>query len=332
VGSIFILLIFDKSVLAFFSWQLICSLAELTCAMYIAWSTQGTQFFKARFDLIRLRENWKFASGVVTVTLTAAAVAQLDKVILSKILTLEQFGYYALGATVAYGLFNLVYPICVAASPRFTGLLQSGESIQLSANYHLFAQLCTVLAMPVALILMFYGTEILTLYLRNYEQALKVEPFLSLITLGTSVAILSPLPHTLQIASGRTVLISTCNIVFALLYTCILLLVTPTEGVEMTIKIWILLNCVYLITLAWFMHRRLLVGEFWQWLSRDICVPALLGFAVAYLTHDALQNFVMHPLIKIGLCYIVVLAVVTSGCLHVRRVVFDRVAFFFIDN
>lgn len=329
LGSIFVLLVFEKSILAFFSWQFICSLIELTCAMFIAWSTQGVQFFTARFELSRLYANWKFATGVVTVTLTAAAIAQLDKLILSKLLSLELFGYYALGATIAYGLFNLVYPVCVAASPRFTSLLDRCEFDQLSATYHLLAQLCTILAMPVAIILMFYGTEILTLYLGNYEQALKVEPFLTLVTLGTSVAILSPLPHTLQIASGWTRLISICNIVFALLYTSTLLFVTQMQGVEITIKIWIVLNCVYLIILASFMHRRLLIGEFWQWMSRDICTPVALGLAAAYLTNETLKDLVLHPLLRISLCYAVVLVVITSSCLRVRRVIFDRVTIFF---
>lgn len=324
LGSIGVLLAFDNSVVAYFAWLLISSLVELAFAMYMAWSTQGAQFLKARFQQAQLRENWKFAKGVIYITLTAAAIAQLDKLFLSKLLSLEQFGYYALGATVAYGLFNLVYPICIAASPRFTHLLHSGETTRLSATYHLFAQLCTVMAIPVALILIFYGNEILTLYLRNQEQALKVEPFLRLITLGAAMAILSPLPHALQISSGWTGLISICNTVFALLYMSTLLLVTPTQGVEATITAWILLNGMYLICLAWFMHRRLLPGEFWKWLIEDIGGPVLLGFGAAYMTHSALQNVVMHPLLRICLSYAIVLAVITGGCLHVRGAAFGR--------
>jgi O-antigen/teichoic acid export membrane protein len=327
-GSIGVLLLSDNSVVAFFSWQLIGNLLELGFAMYAAWATQQGRFLAARFTLARLKENRRFAGGVVYITLTAAAIAQIDKFVFSKLLSLEQFGYYALGATVAYGVFNLVYPICIAASPKFTHLLHSGETRRLSTTYHQFAQMCTVMAIPAVVILVAYAPDALALYLQDRDHALKVEPFLRLITLGVAAAALAPLPHTLQIAGGWTRLVSACNTVFALLYLSALLLITPSYGVEVALIVWIVLNAAYLLGLTWFMHQRILPGEFHVWLCKDVGVPAALGVAVCYLASESLQNSALPAILQISVSYTAVLVATMGGCMHVRRAAWMRLAIF----
>lgn len=49
-----------------------------------------------QFSLEALRGVWKFAGGMVGITFLALLLMQVDKIILSKMLSLSEFGYYTL--------------------------------------------------------------------------------------------------------------------------------------------------------------------------------------------------------------------------------------------
>ena len=47
-----------------------------------------------------------------------ALTVQMDKIVLSRMVSIEQFGYYIIAATVAAGMLQLVYPLVQAVLPR----------------------------------------------------------------------------------------------------------------------------------------------------------------------------------------------------------------------
>ena len=55
----------------------------------------------AHFSVQALRSVWRFAAGSTTITILALLLTQVDKILLSHLLTLKAFGYYALAAAVA---------------------------------------------------------------------------------------------------------------------------------------------------------------------------------------------------------------------------------------
>ena len=50
-------------------------------------------------------------------------LTQLDKVMLSKLVSLEQYGYYALAAAVANLLYMVITPVSQAYYPHFSSLV-----------------------------------------------------------------------------------------------------------------------------------------------------------------------------------------------------------------
>ena len=66
---------------------------------------------KAVFQKQLLKGIWRFTAGMSGISILAVILTQLDKVILSKMLSLEMFGYYTLASMVAMslGVFLLRY-------------------------------------------------------------------------------------------------------------------------------------------------------------------------------------------------------------------------------
>ena len=65
--------------------------------------------FKYFFRLIR---------GLTIAIWVGALFVQLDKVILSKMVSIEEFGYYAIASSVSIGVLQLIYPILQAVQPK----------------------------------------------------------------------------------------------------------------------------------------------------------------------------------------------------------------------
>ena len=77
---------------------------------------------RARFSLATLLPVWRFAGGMTGITLLALLLTQVDKLLLSRLLTLQDFGYYSLASMVAGALYLLITPIIDRAVPENGGV------------------------------------------------------------------------------------------------------------------------------------------------------------------------------------------------------------------
>ena len=72
---------------------------------------------RARFSLDALHSVSRFAAGMLGINFLALLLTQADKVILSRLLPLQDYGYYMLAATVTGLMFTFVMPITQAVYP-----------------------------------------------------------------------------------------------------------------------------------------------------------------------------------------------------------------------
>ena len=99
------------------------------------------------------------------ISVSAIILTQLDKVILSKLLSLEMFGYYTLaGVASSVVPVMLVGPMFNALFPRFTSLVAMNDEPRSKLLYHQGSQLMAVLVLPVAAVLAFFSFDILLLW------------------------------------------------------------------------------------------------------------------------------------------------------------------------
>ena len=101
------------------------------------------------------------------ITFLYLLLGQTDKILLSKLLSLTEFGYYTLAATISGALYLLIQPIVQAWFPRLSGLLASNDQNGLTNAYHQGAQLVTVVLGSAALVLMVAGETFLVLWTQD---------------------------------------------------------------------------------------------------------------------------------------------------------------------
>jgi len=290
VGALLVLLLISPTILAFFFWQSFVGLLTTIALGVWVWKSLAESNSAAKFERALLVKNWRFATGMTGISLVTILLTQLDKIILSKMLSLEVFGYYMLAFNVANSLNNLSFPIYSALLPKFTQLVASGDMNGLASLYHKGARLLSALLLPVATTVIFFSNEILALWLNDPVVSENVQPILVLLVIGTAFNAMMVVPFSLQLAHGWTRFSIYKNLIASVfLVPLLLVLVNRYQGIGAAI-VWFILNLGYLAIEVPIMHRRLLKAEMRNWYRLDIIQPLLLVSLVVLCFYMALPN------------------------------------------
>jgi O-antigen/teichoic acid export membrane protein len=227
------------------------------------------------------------------ITLLSLMLTQVDKVLLSKLLSLQEYGYFTLASVVAGGLYVLTSPIAQAFSPVFARLHAANDEIELIRKFHQGAQCVSVVTGTVALIVINFASLILELWTRNPEIAQRSAELLVLLGLGVGLNCLQHIPYQVQLAKGWTRLSLLVNVAAVIILVPAVFWATPRYGAEGAAWVWIILNLGYLLIGAQFMFRKILTQEKYRWYLQDLLHPILASAAVstfgAWLTPSGLN-------------------------------------------
>lgn len=270
-GAVLILWLVSPTITAFFLWHVAVGLTHTLAARTVMWRRIDARGHA--LDWWLLRRHWRFASGVAAIYALSLVLTQLDKVVLSRMLSLESFGYYALASLVAASLYRVVAPVVGAVYPRFTQLWSLGMRSDLVRLYHLGCQTVTVCVVPIVVVLALFPAEILWAWTRDAGVVEATTPLLRVLVIGVALNSVMTVPLALQLAHGQTRLIAISNLVAGVVLVPSLIFAARDWGAMGAAIVWTVVNCGYLLIVGYIVHRRLLPADTWRWFIRDLSVP-----------------------------------------------------------
>jgi O-antigen/teichoic acid export membrane protein len=266
---------------------------------------------------------------MLAISILALLLTQVDKALLSRMLTLDSFGYYALASSVAGSLTLLVGPVTAAYYPRFNQLIVKGDTEAIHSAYHQSAQLVTVIVGSATAVLFFFSEKILLLWTSNQELTHRVAPIMAVLTLGTFLNCLMWVPYQMQLAYGWTSLMITINCVAVVVLVPAIFVVVPVYGPMGAAWIWLILNGTYCLIGVHFMYRKVLRTEKWGWYLRDVAIPLAAASTVA-LTASYIFSGNYERLW--GVVSIILSAVISLGAAALAAPLVRRQALLFVNN
>jgi len=282
VGALFVILTVGPNIAAFFAWQVIASCFQtalfrwgLIRALPVA--------REIRFRQTILAANLRFAAGLTAITALGTVITQVDKVMLTLLVSLENFGYYALSWTVASGLYLFVTPIFNAVFPS---LARSTSSTTLGDTYHRACQVGSLLLLPPAVTVVIFAPEALSAWLGNPTQVQATIWLVRILAAGTAINGLLNLPYALMLATGWTRLLLATNVIALIALIPLILFLVASFGMGGAATAWFAYNLSIALAVIPLMHRRLLVGQAMRWYTRDVGPPligALCGAGIVRL-------------------------------------------------
>ena len=312
-GAVLVLWQISPSITAFFSWQILITAAHVTLLMFFLWRTLPPADRAPRFDPSLIRNVWRFASGMTGITISALVLTQMDKVILSKLLSLKVFGYYTLAGVIASSLYMIINPIFNAIFPRFSSLATTGSEEELVLLYHRSSQLMAVLVAPMAAVVALFSHDIVLLWTRNMEIANNTSPIITILVVGTALNGLMNTPYALQLSHGWTKIGLSINIFLIVLVIPSLLFMTSHYGPVGAASVWMGLNIIYMAIGVPLTHRRLLRGEARHWFLYDVALPLTGAILVAGLGRKLIYSSMPPLLATAAIGFLLFLSVVAAA-------------------
>lgn len=279
-GAAVALSVVEPTVTVFFAWQAIAAATHTVLARAWLWHALPRSGRGRRFRRQLLLSLWRFALGMGATSILVVLLTQLDKLILSGLLSLEDFGYYSLAALLSSGISYLALPVFQAIFPRLSGLVALSDEAGIVGLYHGASQLMAVLVLPIATLMALFSFEAVELWTGDASTASNMHEVAALLVAGTALNALTSVPYALQLAHGWTRLSLLLNLAAVVLFVPLLFIVANRYGAVGAARLWLALNIGYVVVGVQLMHRRLLPAERRGWYVRDLALPGAAALAV----------------------------------------------------
>lgn len=277
-GAALVIWLVSPTIQAFFVWQVIAAAVGTAIAARAAW--RNVPNAQPRFDPRIIQRVWRFAFGVMASALAGVLAMQLDKLVLSRLIPLEQFGHYSLAVLLASLLPALATPLHTAFFPRFAQFHARDDVHSTCRLYHTGSQLLSVLIVPVALVLAVFPHEVLFIWTGSEVVAWQAGRLLSLLAIGNLLYSLAGTSNQLLIAAGWPVLSALVLTVLAAAILPALFVFVPRFGAVAAATIWVMATAAYLLAVVPVTHRRLLGGSLLQWGAWSVLVPIAIASSI----------------------------------------------------
>lgn len=282
VGVLFVFYFISTDVQYFFEYQLIITLIEFFLFSIKFYSLMGIGRFKLYFSYAVVKPILPFAMGIAYTGAIWIFLTQLDKLLLSSIIPLEQYGYFALVGVIANGVLQISAPIRKAILPRMTNLLSQGKTDEMIAVYKKSTQLVAIFVFTLITILGVYSYEFLYAWTGDIEASLWAEDILFWYILGNGILTIAAFQYYIQFAYGKLKLHVYYNTVSALLSIPLIVWSAYTYGAIGVAMVWFVFRLLGFLIWTPYIHHKFAPGIHRDWMLKDI-MPIFMATAIYIL-------------------------------------------------
>lgn len=233
----------------------------------------------------------KFALTIAFTSSVWVLVTQTDKLILSGILPLAEYGFFTLAVLVASGIMILSAPVSTVIMPRMARLHAEEKHDEMIQVYRNATQLVSVVAGSASLTIAFFAEPLLYAWTGDKQIASNAAPILTLYALGNGVLAVSAFPYYLQYALGNLRYHLIGNLVTVVTLIPAIIWAASAYGGVGAGWAWLGINSLYLILWVGYVHHKLIPGLHLKWIFFD------------FLKYITLLCFVFCFILLLMACY-----------------------------
>jgi len=269
-----------------------------------------------------------FALGLAYTSALWVVLTNIDKLILSSILPLKEYGYFSLIAVVVGGMGALSSPIGTAIRPRMTSLISQGKEREMIALYKKGTQFVAVAGFAASGTVAFFSTELLYAWTGNIEAANWAGPILFWYALGNGMLMVLAFQFYLQFAYGNLKYHIRGNTIFGLIQILVMIMAVYAYGALGAAIAWFLLQAIFLLFWPAYIHSKFASGIHKEWFFKDV-LPMMLSslillsliksYNINLLYFERSELFII--LLIIGFVVLIVNAFISS---EARKIILHR--------
>lgn len=308
IGVLPVLMFIGVTPTIFFSFQLGVAVMEFAGLLFYTYHLlpdipQGRQL---PWDWMPLKPVLKFSLIIAFTSSVWVLVTQTDKLVLSKILPLAEYGYFTLAVLVASGVMVISGPVSGAIMPRMSKLEAEGDHTGLIRVYRQATQLVSVLAGAASITVAFCAEPLLWAWTGDKSLAHQAAPILILYALGNGILAVAAFPYYLQYAKGDLRLHLIGNAVFVVLLIPAIIWAASQYGGAGAGYVWLVMNLISFVAWLPLVHRKFEPGLNFKWYTQDVLIiilaAAIAGYCLSLiLPHSDSRGMQLTEVIFTGL-------------------------------
>jgi O-antigen/teichoic acid export membrane protein len=312
LGSVFVLVFISPTIEAFLIWQLLLSLLTLPVLSSYFWKyisplSQTPPLFKKEI----VRQHFVFTAGITLNIILALIYSQFDKIILSKVLSLKDFGYYSLASTVASLINTLSYVAVQPVIPRINELIVQGKTNEYNALFHKATLILAIIVFPITLTFHLFSNDLIYLWTQSYDIALQSGPILRFLILSTAINALTIIPLQYAYAFGW-VRFGSINMLVSIILMLPLISYTAIKfGAIASAKSWFWFSIPLLILSMLFLFSRVLKDQKIVWFKKSLIYPLITTITIGYVFSFLKKKYIIFEKVGIiafsGFCFAICL-------------------------
>lgn len=279
------------------------------------------------FDFSVIKPLLPFALSIGFSSFVWIVVTQLDKLVLSGLLSLSEYAYFSLAVLVAGAIIQINTPISNAIMPRMAFLYSENNIEQMRQDYLNATQIVTVFIVTAGLILFFFAKPILYIWSDDSTIVKESSVILQLYALGNVFLVLSAFPYYLQYAKGNMKyhlwgnILSLCVLLPAIIYC------SYHYGAIGAGLVWLVTHLCFLCFWVSFVHKKIEPDINKHWFKSFL--PSILSVSIfLYLINTYFPIHIyeskLFVLFKIILFSIIALCISMISSQFFRGLMFNK--------
>lgn len=318
----------------FFLYQLIIAFFELAgLILYSYWAIIPKKSNALGIiDFGDLKRALKLSLGLAFTSIVWAIVTQTDKLILSKYISLADYGYYTLAVMAAGGVSIVSAPITTALIPKLAELEAVKDYKKLIETYRNSTQMVVVFSGSVAITMAFQAKNLIYVWTGNSELASASSGILALYAIGNGLLSIAAFPYYLQLAKGNVRLHIYGNVIFTIGYLPAIIYFSIKWGAIGASFIWMMMNLISLFGWLPLVHNKFAKGINIKWYLEDVlkivCPMIIIGYLCSIFSVYINISSQLSSFVSILISYIIILIVAILFSNYTKGEIFKKFRFF----
>jgi O-antigen/teichoic acid export membrane protein len=275
VGGV-VVLFFSPDLLSFLVWFAISSAVELSAYAIVTFRMLPALRLRPFFSVTSFKDIWKYSVAMNMIAVTALVLSQADRLAVTRMLSLENLGYYSIAYNASIAISLIQSAINSASFPAFSHSFSAGRHQDLLSRYGKASQLMGLVVGLPCFALVFFGHEVLTVWI-NAKVADEAAVTMAWLATGFFFNAVVSNAYMAAVACGQPQLPLKVNLVALLAYLPALYWLVHSFGISGAGAAYAALNAYYLFTLVPLVQARVVKQGFAQWLRQNFLPFVLIG-------------------------------------------------------
>jgi len=282
--SLVLIYFLELGLVSFVIVQLLCSIFELVLVAFKVSKYKLMQIpnHKAVFSKMSLVAIAPFALRIGLSTGVWLFVSQFDRLILSNVMLIGEYGYFTLVMVVVSCITRLTSPVSVALLPRFSSLVAAGSLSDFVQLYRKSTRLLVAFICFLVAFLVYWSEDVLMVWTSSEDVVSWSRNVLPPYVIGTGVMGILAFQYYMQFAFGNLKYHVYLNIVLLLICVPGVAFSALHYGAVGTAYFWLMLQLSVFFVWPAFIHGKFVPGLHLKWLFIDVLPVAVITTSLVF--------------------------------------------------